>query len=201
MRRPRSCRDAGDRRRSADHGGPRQRRDHAGYGNAAAAHRAHVEPRAAALRRPEGEGRQWRRAAGCRAHAARHDGPAAAAADDGKAADNIHVIARTFGLLVLLLLASTAAEPAGADAKEKELRELRSRIEALQKQIAGAEESKSEAADALRESERAISEANRSLRELGAQSKEINRELAELTAEARRNEESLKTQQLLLARL
>ena len=111
------------------------------------------------------------------------------------------MIARALGLLVLLLLASPAAEPAGAGAKEKELRELRSRIEALQKQIAGAEESKSEAADALRESERAISEANRSLRELGVQSKEINRELAELTAEARRNEESLKTQQLLLARL
>ena len=106
------------------------------------------------------------------------------------------MIARALGLLVLLLLASPAAEPAGAGAKEKELRELRGRIEALQKQLAGAEESKSEAADALRESERAISEANRSLRELGVQSKEINRELAELTAEARRNEESLKTHHL-----
>lgn len=104
-------------------------------------------------------------------------------------------------LLSLLLAVSPAALTAGAGAKEKELKELRSRIEALQKQLASSEETKSEAADALRESERAISEANRSLRELGTQSKEINRELAALGAESRRNEETLKAQQVLLARL
>jgi len=103
--------------------------------------------------------------------------------------------------VLLLLLASPAAEPAGAGAKEKELRELRGRIEALQKQLAGTEETKGEAADALRESERAISEANRALRELGVQSKKINRELAGIGAEARRNEEALKSQQMQLARL
>jgi septal ring factor EnvC (AmiA/AmiB activator) len=111
------------------------------------------------------------------------------------------VNARAFGFLVLLLLASPAAEPAGAGAKEKELRELRGRIEALQKRLADAEGSKSEAADALRESERGISEANRALRELGAQSREINQELAALNAESQRNEEALRMQQLLLARL
>ncbi len=109
--------------------------------------------------------------------------------------------ARAFGFLVLLLLASPAAEPAGAGAKEKELRELRGRIEALQKRLADAEGSKSEAADALRASERGISEANRALRELGAQSREINQELAALGAESQRNEDALKAQQLLLARL
>ena len=111
------------------------------------------------------------------------------------------MIARALGFLILLLLAIPAAEPAGAGAKERELRELRGRIEALQKRLADAEGSKSEAADALRESERAISEANRSLRELGAQSREINRELAALGAESRRGEEALKAQQILLARL
>ena len=111
------------------------------------------------------------------------------------------MIARYCSFFFLLLLASPAAEPAGAGAKEKELRELRGRIEALQKQLSGAEGTKSEAADALRESERAISEANRSLRELGAQSREINRELAALGAESRRKEESLKAHQVLLARL
>lgn len=108
---------------------------------------------------------------------------------------------RAFGLLILLLFASPAAQPAGAGAKEKELRELRGRIEALQKRLAEAEESKSEAADALRESERAISETNRELRELGAQSREINQQLAELGAESRRHEETLKAQQERLARL
>ena len=70
-------------------------------------------------------------------------------------------------LFLLLVLASPAAEPASASAKEKEkeLRELRGRITALQNQLAASEESKSEAVDALRESERAISEANRELRD------------------------------------
>ena len=105
------------------------------------------------------------------------------------------------GLFLLLLLASPAAQPAEAGAKEKELRELRSRIEALQKRLADAEGTKSEAADALKESERAISDANRELRELGLQSKEINQQVAELNAEARRGETELQAQQALLARL
>jgi len=105
------------------------------------------------------------------------------------------------GVLLLLLLASPDAEPAGAGAKERELRELRGRIEALQKSLAEAEESKSEAADALRESERAISETNRALRELGAQSRETQRQLAVLGAESRRHEAALRTQQEQLTRL
>jgi len=105
------------------------------------------------------------------------------------------------GVVFLLLLASPDAKPAGAGAKERELRELRGRIEALQKSLAEAEESKSEAADALRESERAISETNRALRELGAQSRETQRQLAVLGAESRRHEAALRTQQEQLTRL
>jgi septal ring factor EnvC (AmiA/AmiB activator) len=71
----------------------------------------------------------------------------------------------------------------------------------MQKRLAAAEESKSEAADALRESERAISEANRELRELGGQSREHSKRLAELNAESRRREQALKAQQALLAGL
>jgi septal ring factor EnvC (AmiA/AmiB activator) len=101
------------------------------------------------------------------------------------------------------MLANPAAEAATANAKEKEkeLRELRGRIEALQKRLAAAEESRSEAADALRESERAISEANRELRELGTQAREHDKRLAELNAESRRREEALKAQQAALAGL
>jgi septal ring factor EnvC (AmiA/AmiB activator) len=104
-------------------------------------------------------------------------------------------------LFLLLVLASPAAEPATASAKEKEkeLRELRGRITALQKQLAANEESKSEAVDALRESERAISEANRELRDLGGQSREHSKRLAELNAESRQRERALKAQQALLA--
>jgi len=108
---------------------------------------------------------------------------------------------KLLALFFLLLLAIPAAHPAESGAKEKELRELRGRIEALQKRLADAEGTKSEAADALKESERAISDANRELRELGPQSKEINRQLAALNAEARRGEAELQGQQTLLARL
>jgi septal ring factor EnvC (AmiA/AmiB activator) len=104
-------------------------------------------------------------------------------------------------LLLLLLLASPLAAGAEAGTKEKELRELRGRIEALQKSLVEAEESKSEAADALKESERAISETNRALRELGEQSREISRRLAAISAESRQGEEALRAQQALLARL
>jgi septal ring factor EnvC (AmiA/AmiB activator) len=106
-------------------------------------------------------------------------------------------------LFLLLLLASPAAEPAtaGAKEKEKELRELRGRIEALQKRLAAAEESKSEAADALQESERAISEANRALRELGSEARQHQKRLAELNAESRQREKALKAQQAMLADL
>lgn len=105
------------------------------------------------------------------------------------------------GFFLLLQLASQDAAPAGAGAREKELRELRGRIEALQKGLAAAEEQKTEAVDALRESERAISETNRALRDLGAQSSELDQRLRELGEETRQREAALKSQQALLARL
>ncbi len=106
------------------------------------------------------------------------------------------------GILILLLAASSGAMAAASGAeKERELRELRSKIEALQKGLTGAEETKGEAADALKESERAISEANRKLRNLGRQSQAISRKLAAIRAEARAHEATLKTQQAGIAHL
>lgn len=105
-------------------------------------------------------------------------------------------------LLLILCLARADAPAAGSAAEaRKELRELRGRIEALQKQLADAEDSRSEAVDALRESERAISDANRTLRELAQQSRTINRSLGELRSESRRGGERLKSQQRALADL
>jgi septal ring factor EnvC (AmiA/AmiB activator) len=114
---------------------------------------------------------------------------------------------KNHGLSVLLVLpvlwlacgAATAARTA-ADARQ-ELRELRGRIEALQKRLADSEQTRSEAADALKDSERAISDANRSLRELAQRSHAVEQRLAEVRAESRRGEETLKTQQDFLARL
>ncbi|MCC7484183.1 MAG: peptidoglycan DD-metalloendopeptidase family protein [Burkholderiales bacterium] len=104
--------------------------------------------------------------------------------------------------LVCLVLAATPAVSAARGGAEEEarLRELRGRIEALQKELARAEESRSEAADALRDSERAISEAGRALRELADRARTANARLAGLRADTARVERALKEQQALLAR-
>jgi septal ring factor EnvC (AmiA/AmiB activator) len=111
--------------------------------------------------------------------------------------------------LALLLTALTplaAGAPPAPEARraaeaKAELRELRNRIEALQKQLTETEDTRSEAVDALRESERAISEARRSLRELAQQSEAAARRLAELRAEIRTREADLEEQRRRLAQL
>ncbi len=62
--------------------------------------------------------------------------------------------------------------PAWAD-KKSELDQLRQRIESLQRDLAKSEESRSEAADALRVSEKAISEVNRKVVALGREQARI----------------------------
>jgi len=100
----------------------------------------------------------------------------------------------------LFATATTGAAPNSADAK-RELQQLRGRIEALQKQLASSEESRNEAADALRESERAISDANRELAELSGQSREVSQRIAELRVESDKHSASLRAQQERLARM
>jgi septal ring factor EnvC (AmiA/AmiB activator) len=75
----------------------------------------------------------------------------------------------------LVLLAGVAR----AD-KQQELRQLRERIETLQRDLIKSEESRSEAADALKTSEKSISEVNRNLVTLGREQAQISQSLAEL---------------------
>ena len=74
-----------------------------------------------------------------------------------------------FVLLTTLLLAGTAHAT-----KQEDLEKLRKRIAALQQDFDKANESKAEAADGLRESERAISNSNRKLHELAQQQQVAN---------------------------
>lgn len=104
-------------------------------------------------------------------------------------------------LLALFLGASAAAAAASATRAKEDLRELRGKIEALQKRLADAEESKTEATDALKASERAISDAARSLHELEQQSREASQRLAGLRAASQENETTIRAQQSLLAKL
>ena len=92
--------------------------------------------------------------------------------------------------------------PATAQSQQKEeLDELRSRIEALQKDLEKSETSKSEAADALRESERAISKANRRLFELTNERKSINAKVRQLQAKSKELDARIESERQSLASL
>lgn len=100
---------------------------------------------------------------------------------------------------VWLPVAAGAATPATTqDEAREQRRELRERISALQKKLAKAEETRSDASDALRESEQAISEANRELRRLAHQSRESNAKLGALRKSSRDTGNTLRAQQDLL---
>ncbi len=78
---------------------------------------------------------------------------------------------------------------------------MRKRITALQQDFDKANESKSEAADGLRESERAISNSNRKLHELALQQQSASRELMQLQQRAAAMDRELQGQQAMLGRL
>ncbi len=104
-------------------------------------------------------------------------------------------------LLLLLTLALIAGGVAAAAPTQDELRELRARISAMQKKLAAAEETKSEASDALRESEQAISAANRELHELSRQSRASAARLAELRKTSQQTGSAMRDQQDMLGRM
>ncbi len=106
-----------------------------------------------------------------------------------------------YGLLLGLALAFPVHAATKEELKKDELKQLRARIESLQKDLASAQDEKSEATDALRESERAISETNRKLYELNGQQHEVNSALASLQGQSKQTEISLRNQQVLLEKL
>lgn len=85
--------------------------------------------------------------------------------------------------------------------KQEELDNLRQRIAEMQRDLEKTSESKSEAADALRESERAISNSNRELATLSEQQREADRKLATLQTEAQRLSGDIAGQQSRLGEL
>ncbi|MBI5430522.1 MAG: peptidoglycan DD-metalloendopeptidase family protein [Nitrosomonadales bacterium] len=98
-------------------------------------------------------------------------------------------------LCSLLLIGTAQAD------QQQELENLRKKISAVQREINKTSESKSEAADDLRESERAISDINRRLAELAAQRQATDLKLNGLQAQERGLLGNLAQQQGLLNRL
>ncbi len=95
--------------------------------------------------------------------------------------------------LAVTLLAAPLAAPAAGPADE--LKELRGRIDRLQKQLGESQASRIRAVDALRESERAISEANRRLFELARELARARESLAQIKAEQERLTADVEEQQ------
>jgi septal ring factor EnvC (AmiA/AmiB activator) len=83
----------------------------------------------------------------------------------------------------------------------EDLKQLRGRIETLQKELADTEESKSEVADALRESERAVIAANRKLAGLTREHHEANNKLSQIQAQSKQVARDIEAQQLRLGKL
>jgi septal ring factor EnvC (AmiA/AmiB activator) len=98
-------------------------------------------------------------------------------------------------------LADAASNASTAADAQAELKQLRGRIEAIQRRLAQAEESKAEAADALQTSERAISDANRAIADLTEQSRSANARVAELRREIEKTQREVKRQREAAAQL
>ena len=106
-----------------------------------------------------------------------------------------------FALILPVLGTGTQAAAPPSGAQKQELKTLRNRIDTLQKTLAASEESKNEAADALRESERAISETNRLLRGLAEDQRAVNARLTDLREQNQRTSGDLEAQRTRLANL
>ncbi|MDD5301241.1 MAG: peptidoglycan DD-metalloendopeptidase family protein [Gallionella sp.] len=103
--------------------------------------------------------------------------------------------------LLLCALCGLISANAAYASQPEELENLRKRIAAMQREIDKTSESKLEAADALRESERGISNSNRRLAELVEQLHATDKKLNGLQAQAQQLSNNLETQQTQLGRL
>lgn len=103
-------------------------------------------------------------------------------------------------LLSLALCCLTLVSVAYASQQE-ELENLRKRIAAVQREMDKTSESKTEAADALRESERAISNSNRKLAELAALQRAADQKLGKLQGQQGKLNADMAGQQALLGKL
>ena len=93
------------------------------------------------------------------------------------------------------------ADPAKAAENERQLKDLRARIEKLQADLAAAEKSSGEAADQLKESGQALNEAHRALFALAQQRKGIEGELAGIGRREAEVRAGIAKQEALAARL
>ena len=100
-----------------------------------------------------------------------------------------------------LLFAGLVCALAAHAAPKDDLSGLRDRIKTLQKEVESAEGKKTDATDALKQSEQAISTANRRLRELAQQQESVGATLSQVQRESRDTQGKIGNQQELLGQL
>lgn len=103
-------------------------------------------------------------------------------------------------VLAFFVIALTCASTTYAD-QQQALENLRKRITRMQQAMEKTSESRSEAGDALRQSERAISTSNRKLKELSTLQQEANQRLASLKSRESTLRSNIRDQQTLLEAL
>ena len=106
---------------------------------------------------------------------------------------------RAVGLFILLILVCGAGNAAAVS--QEELSKLRQRIEALRRDNANVQADRSQAADALQQSERAISDARRRIYQLDREQAGVAQSLARLRADSDLTRQSVARQQQQLAQL
>lgn len=104
-------------------------------------------------------------------------------------------------LLCLGLGLHLSAAQAAPDSRQEELADLRAKIQALQREVEQATEDRSEAADALKKSERSISDLNRSLRQLEQRQRELSANLKQLAQDSQATQAEIDEQRKRLAAL
>jgi murein hydrolase activator len=105
------------------------------------------------------------------------------------------------GFCLALSTGVAFAQKSPAEAEKQRLKELRERMEQLQRDLAKSEESRTEAADGLKASEKAISEANRTLSALTEGQNQIAQSLSETQQKIDATKIDVSKQQDLLDRM
>ena len=106
-----------------------------------------------------------------------------------------------FARLLTLIFCSLTLSSAAYANEQDELKTLRERIITMQREMDKTSESKSEAADTLRDSERAISDSNRKLADLAEQQHAADIKLSRLQTQEQILSSNLSSQQALLGKL
>lgn len=103
--------------------------------------------------------------------------------------------------LLVAVVCSPAHGASKTQQKSEELKELKGRIDKLKREIEGAEGSKADVLDELKQSEQSISEINRTIHELSQEQQQVNGELAEVRRESDALRARIAAQRAQLARL